>query len=64
MAQRLANMAPNALTSAKELVQQAVGSSFREQLASERDHFVRNLFHENGAEGLQAFTEKRPPRFR
>jgi len=63
VAQRLADMAPNALTSAKELVQQAVGASFRQQLASERDHFVCNLFHDNGAEGLQAFAEKRPPRF-
>jgi len=33
-------------------------------LASERDHFVENLFHDNGAEGLQAFIDKRPPIFR
>ena len=33
-------------------------------LAAERDHFIDNLFHPNGAEGLQAFFEKRAPRFR
>ena len=28
------------------------------------DHFIDNLFHPNGAEGLQAFFDKRAPRFR
>ena len=64
LAERLAAMAPNALASAKELLQLASGHSLKEQLASERDHFVANLFHDNGAEGLNAFLEKRPPRFR
>ena len=30
---------------------------------AERDHFLANLFGANGAEGLQAFVEKRAPRF-
>jgi enoyl-CoA hydratase/carnithine racemase len=64
LAQRLADMAPNALASGKELVQQAGGRTLDQQLAAERDHFVENLFHENGAEGLQAFIDKRPPAFR
>ena len=63
IANRLAAMAPNALASAKELVQQASHRSLHEQLGAERDHFVDNLFHENGAEGLRAFFEKRAPRF-
>lgn len=63
MAERLARMAPNAVASAKELVNQARGRSLREQLDAERDHFIDNLFHANGGEGLQAFFEKRPPRF-
>ena len=64
LAERLAAMAPNALASAKELLQQAGHHSLTEQLAAERDHFVANLFHANGAEGLNAFLEKRAPNFR
>jgi len=64
LAERLAAMAPNALASAKALLQQAGGRSLKEQLAAERDHFVANLFHPNGAEGLDAFLEKRAPQFR
>ncbi|MEO7338098.1 MAG: enoyl-CoA hydratase family protein [Caldimonas sp.] len=63
LAGRLAAMAPNALASAKELLQQAPTRTLPQQLAAERDHFVDNLFHANGAEGLQAFFEKRAPRF-
>jgi enoyl-CoA hydratase/carnithine racemase len=58
LAGRLAAMAPNALASAKELVQQAASRTIHQQLAAERDHFIDNLFHANGAEGLQAFFEK------
>ena len=61
---RLATMAPNAIASAKELVQQAASRTVHQQLAAERDHFIDNLFHANGAEGLRAFFEKRSPRFR
>lgn len=64
LAERLAAMAPNALASDKELLQQAGGRSLSQQLDAERDHFVANLFHDNGAEGLNAFFEKRPPRFK
>jgi len=63
LAERLATMAPNAIASAKELANQALGRRLHEQLDAERDHFVDNLFHANGAEGLQAFLSKRPPRF-
>jgi enoyl-CoA hydratase/carnithine racemase len=64
IAQQLAAMAPNALASAKELVQQAGSQTLTQQLGAERDHFINNLFHSNGAEGLQAFVEKRSPNFR
>ena len=64
IAARLGEMAPNAVASAKELVQQAPGRTLPRQLEAERDHFIDNLFHANGAEGLQAFFDKRPPRFR
>ena len=63
LAERLATMAPNAIASAKDLVNQARARRLREQLDAEGEHFVDNLFHANGGEGLQAFLEKRPPRF-
>jgi enoyl-CoA hydratase/carnithine racemase len=63
LADELAAMAPNALASAKQLMNEAVLSPLREQLDRERDHFVRNLFHANGGEGIRAFLDKRPPRF-
>jgi enoyl-CoA hydratase/carnithine racemase len=64
IAERLAEMAPNALASAKELVNGAHQRPLREHMDNEREHFVANLFHANGAEGLQAFFDKRKPQFR
>lgn len=64
LADRLARCAPNAVASAKELVNQARGHALGSHLAVERSHFVANLFHANAGEGLQAFFEKREPRFR
>ena len=64
VAARLGEMAQNALASAKELIAQAPSRTLHQQLAGERDHFIDNLFHANGDEGLQAFFDKRPPRFR
>lgn len=64
LADRLAAMAPNALASAKELLNDAPQRTLRQQMDAERDHFVRNLFDANGGEGVQAFLDKRAPRFR
>ena len=63
LAERLASLAPGAVVSVKELVAQAPRRSLAEQLGAERDHFIANLFGADGGEGLQAFVEKRPPRF-
>jgi enoyl-CoA hydratase/carnithine racemase len=64
LADQLAAMAPNALASAKELVNQAAGSDLSPALAAEREAFVANVNHANGGEGLAAWREKRAPRFR
>jgi len=64
VADRLAAMAPNAVAGAKELLQQASLAGLVQQLESERNHFIENLFHPNAGEGLQAFFDKRAPRFR
>ena len=55
--------APNAMSSIKELVNDAAINPPGVQLASERDHFVRNLHHANGAEGIESFLQKRTPRY-
>lgn len=56
--------APNALASAKELASEAAQNTLTQHLAMERDHFVRNLHHANGGEGIQAFLDKRTPHYR
>ena len=63
LAERLNARAPNALASAKELLGDAHAHTLTQHLAMERDHFVRNLHHANGGEGISAFLEKRAPRY-
>ncbi|MEY4564898.1 MAG: hypothetical protein RLZZ618_4175 [Pseudomonadota bacterium] len=63
VAEQLAQGAPNAQASAKELVNGWPQRTLTEQLQQERQHFLDNLFHPNNAEGLNAFLEKRSPRF-
>lgn len=64
LAARLQAMAPNALASAKALIAAAPQHALGDQLDAEREHFIANLFHDNAAEGLAAFIEKRPATFR
>ncbi|WP_180683331.1 oxepin-CoA hydrolase, alternative type [Tepidicella baoligensis] len=56
--------APNALASIKELVNDAAQQPLSAHLRQERDQFVRNLHHPNGGEGISAFLDKRPARYR
>lgn len=64
LAERLNARAPNALASTKELSNDALGNTLHAQLSAERDHFVRNLHHNNAGEGINAFMEKRSARYR
>ena len=64
LAERLNDRAPNALASVKELLNDAPTNSISQQLQLERDHFVRNLHHANGGEGIDAFLAKRTPHYR
>lgn len=64
LADGLNSRAPNTLASIKELVNSAPHATLGEQLQRERDHFVRNLHHANGGEGIQAFLDKRAARYR
>lgn len=63
LADRLNARAPNALTSIKELVNEAPDNSLNRQLSLERDHFVRNLHHANAGIGIAAFLAKQAPRY-
>ena len=63
LAEQLNQRAPNALTSIKELLYEADGASLNTQLASERDHFVKNLHHVNGGIGIKAFLNKEKPHY-
>jgi enoyl-CoA hydratase/carnithine racemase len=63
LADTLNARAPNALASIKELINEAPGNTLGEQMDAERAHFVRNLHHPNGGEGISAFLEKRTPRY-
>lgn len=60
---QLGARAPNALASIKELLAEAELRNLHQQLALERDHFVRNLHHANAGIGVAAFLEKRTPRY-
>jgi enoyl-CoA hydratase/carnithine racemase len=61
LAEKLNARAPSAMASIKELVNDAATAPLSQQLASERDHFVRNLHHANAGIGIEAFLAKKPP---
>lgn len=63
LAARLNDRAPNSLASIKELMNEAEQSDLSHHLASERDHFVRNLHHANAGIGIAAFLAKEQPRY-
>lgn len=64
LAEQLNARAPNALASIKELINDAPVNTLSQQLDSERDHFIRNLHHANGGEGIDSFLQKRTPQYR
>ena len=64
LAGKLNARAPNSLASIKALVQEASTQPLSAQLTSEKQHFVTNLHHANGAEGIQAFLDKRTAKYR
>jgi enoyl-CoA hydratase/carnithine racemase len=63
LADKLNARAPNVLASIKELMNEAAGATLTTHLASERDHFVKNLHHPNAGIGIAAFLAKQPPAY-
>ncbi len=63
LADKLNARASNALASIKELLTEAPLAPLNQQLALERDHFVRNLHHANAGIGIAAFLAKQTAKF-
>jgi enoyl-CoA hydratase/carnithine racemase len=63
-ADELGRGSPNAFARIKALVTAAGEQSLPSHLNTERDNFVASLLHRDGLEGITAFLEKRPPRYR
>ena len=63
LANQLNQRAPNALQSIKELIEHSTQIPLSDQFALEQQHFVSNLFNENGEIGIRAFLDKTKPRY-
>ena len=61
LAERINARAPNAMSSVKELLNDAGTHNLTAHLAQERDHFVKNLHHPNAGIGIAAFLNKEKP---
>jgi enoyl-CoA hydratase/carnithine racemase len=64
LAERINARAPNAMSSIKELLNDASTHNLTEHLAQERNHFVKNLHHPNAGVGIQAFLNKEIPLYK
>ena len=64
LAERINARAPNVMNSIKELINDASTQSLTEQLAQERNQFVKNLHHPNAGIGIQAFLHKEVPLYK
>ncbi len=61
LTERINARAPNAMSSVKELLNDAGTHNLTSHLAQERDHFVNNLHHANAGIGIRAFLNKEKP---
>ena len=61
LAGRIATMSPLAIRAAKAAILDAAEGSLHDGFARERDAFFRLFDSQDQAEGMAAFTEKRPP---
>jgi enoyl-CoA hydratase/carnithine racemase len=64
LAERINERAPNVMNSIKELINDASTHSLTEQLAQERNQFVKNLHHPNAGIGIHAFLNKQAPNYK
>lgn len=64
LAERINARAPNVMNSIKELINDASEHSLTQQLAQERNQFVKNLHHLNAGIGIHAFLHKEVPHYK
>lgn len=64
LAERLNTRAPNAMSSIKELMNEAPDHHLTAHLAAERQAFVKNLLHPNARSGIEAFLSKQTPTYK
>ena len=64
LSERINDRAPNAMSSIKELLNEASTHNLTTHLRQERDHFVKNLHHANAGIGITAFLNKENPRYK
>ena len=63
-ADELAALSPHAVHHIKALVNEAQNNTLPEHFEAEKHNFVESLHHRDAQEGISAFLEKRPPRYR
>ena len=64
MARQLAQGPTSALIAAKQLMARSYSTALFEQMDAEGRELARHAAHPDGQEGIQAFAEKRRPKFR
>jgi len=64
LAQSIANGPPMAIADIKRAVTRSAGNDLRKQLELETEHQLRAFLSSDAAEGMNAFFEKRAPKFR
>jgi len=64
LAQKLASGPTLAFARTKELIDQSFENDLATQLEAERVNFVASTYTSDFKEGVQAFVEKRKPRFK
>lgn len=63
-ADELAGLSPYVVERIKSLMRDAHDNTFAQHLAVEKQHFIESLHHRDAPEGINAFLEKRKPRYK
>ncbi len=62
-ADQLANLPPTSIERIKALMNEAQGNLLKQQFEAEKHTFIESLRHREAQEGINAFLEKRKPRY-